>query len=81
MAYLAHHTRLDNGVTFALIETAGLDADGRTCIQSEAALGRLGGRPRPRQFDSDGMHSVTVRAALTDSASRPPVQESCRRPV
>ena len=46
VVYRAHDTRLDRDVAFALIKTAGLDADGRARIQREAAaLGRLGGHP------------------------------------
>ena len=46
VVYRAHDTRLDRDVAFALIKTAGLNADGRARIQREAAaLGRLGGHP------------------------------------
>ena len=37
VVYRAHDTRLDRDVAFALIKTAGLDADGRARIQREAA--------------------------------------------
>ena len=44
--YLAHDTRLDRDVAFALIKTEGLDANGRQRIQREAqAMGRLSGHP------------------------------------
>ena len=42
VVYRAHDTRLDRDVAFALIKTAGLDADGRARIQREAqAMARL----------------------------------------
>jgi serine/threonine protein kinase len=45
-AYLAHDTKLDRDVAFALIKTDGLDADGRVRIGREAqAMGRLGDHP------------------------------------
>ncbi|HEY8173410.1 MAG TPA: AAA family ATPase [Dehalococcoidia bacterium] len=41
--YLAHDTRLDRNVAFALIKTDGLDADGVVRVRREAqAMGRLG---------------------------------------
>jgi len=41
--YLAHDSRLDRDVAFAMIKTEGLDADGLTRVQREAqAMGRLG---------------------------------------
>ena len=44
--YLAHDTRLDRNVAFALIKTEGLDADGVVRIRREAqAMGRLGDHP------------------------------------
>ena len=44
--YLAHDTKLDRDIAFALIKTEGLDAAGRTRITHEAmAMGRLGGHP------------------------------------
>ena len=44
--YLAHDTRLDRDVAFAVIKTEGLDATGRQRIQREAqAMGRLSGHP------------------------------------
>ena len=44
--YLAHDTRLDRDVAFAVIKTEGLDANGRQRIQREAeAMGRLSGHP------------------------------------
>jgi hypothetical protein len=44
--YLAHDTRLDRDVAFALIKTEGLDAVGRERIEREAqAMGRLGAHP------------------------------------
>jgi tetratricopeptide (TPR) repeat protein len=44
--YLAHDTKLDRDIAFALIKTEGLDAAGRTRITHEAmSMGRLGGHP------------------------------------
>jgi hypothetical protein len=44
--YLAHDTRLNRDVAFAVIKTEGLDANGRQRIQREAeAMGRLSGHP------------------------------------
>src|SRR5438105_4032335 len=44
--YLAHDTKLDRDVAFALIKTDGLDAEGETRIRREAqAMGRLGDHP------------------------------------
>src|SRR5213596_2548785 len=44
--YLAHDTKLDRDVAFALIKTVGLDADGLARVQREAkAMGRLGDHP------------------------------------
>ena len=44
--YLAHDTRLDRDVAFALIKTDGLDAEGRERIEREAqAMGKLGTHP------------------------------------
>jgi tetratricopeptide (TPR) repeat protein len=44
--YLAHDTRLDRDVAFALIKTEGLDAGARERITREAqAMGRLGNHP------------------------------------
>ncbi len=44
--YLAHDTRLDRDVAFALIKTDGLDADGLVRVRREAqAMGRLGDHP------------------------------------
>jgi len=44
--YLAHDTKLDRDVAFALIKTDGLDADGLVRIRREAqAMGRLGDHP------------------------------------
>jgi hypothetical protein len=44
--YLAHDTRLDRDVAFALIKTEGLDAAARERITREAqAMGRLGNHP------------------------------------
>jgi class 3 adenylate cyclase/tetratricopeptide (TPR) repeat protein len=44
--YLAHDTRLDRDVAFALIKTEGLDADSVVRIRREAqAMGRLGDHP------------------------------------
>jgi class 3 adenylate cyclase len=41
--YLAHDTKLDRDVAFAVIKTEGLDADGLARVQREAqAMGRLG---------------------------------------
>jgi len=49
--YLAHDTRLDRDVAFALIKTEGLDADGVVRVRREAqAMGRLG----------DHAHIVTI---------------------
>jgi class 3 adenylate cyclase len=49
--YLAHDTRLDRDVAFALIKTEGLDADGIVRVRREAqAMGRLG----------DHAHIVTI---------------------
>jgi class 3 adenylate cyclase len=49
--YLAHDTRLDRDVAFALIKTDGLDADGLVRVRREAqAMGRLG----------DHAHIVTI---------------------
>ena len=49
--YLAHDTRLDRDVAFALIKTEGLDAEGLTRVRREAqAMGRL----------SDHPHIVTI---------------------
>ncbi len=44
--YLAHDTKLDRDVAFALIKTEGLDADGLVRVRREAqAMGRLGDHP------------------------------------
>jgi len=44
--YLAHDTKLDRDVAFALIKTDGLDAEGLARIKREAqAMGRLGDHP------------------------------------
>ncbi len=44
--YLAHDTKLDRDVAFAVIKTEGLDADGRSRVQREAqAMGKLGDHP------------------------------------
>ncbi len=44
--YLAHDTKLDRDVAFALIKTEGLDAEGLTRVRREAqAMGRLGDHP------------------------------------
>ncbi|NIU39834.1 hypothetical protein GWN65_07675, partial [Candidatus Bathyarchaeota archaeon] len=44
--YLAHDTRLDRDVAFALIKTEGLDAAGLARVRREAqAMGRLGDHP------------------------------------
>jgi class 3 adenylate cyclase len=44
--YLAHDTKLDSDVAFALIKTEGLDAEGLTRIRHEAqAMGRLRDHP------------------------------------
>jgi serine/threonine protein kinase/class 3 adenylate cyclase len=44
--YLAHDTKLDRDVAFAVIKTEGLDADGLARVQREAqAMGRLGDHP------------------------------------
>ena len=44
--YLAHDTKLDRDVAFALIKTDGLDADGLVRVRREAqAMGRLGAHP------------------------------------
>lgn len=44
--YLAHDTRLDREVAFALLKTDGLDQEGRARITREAqAMGRLGDHP------------------------------------
>ena len=44
--YLAHDTKLDSDVAFALIKTEGLDAEGLTRIRREAqAMGRLRDHP------------------------------------
>src|SRR6266545_6172274 len=41
--YLAHDTKLDRDVAFALIKTEGLDSDGLARVRREAqAMGRLG---------------------------------------
>ena len=49
--YLAHDTKLDRDVAFALIKTDGLDADGVVRVRREAqAMGRLG----------DHAHIVTI---------------------
>src|SRR5438067_1246042 len=49
--YLAHDTKLDRDVAFALIKTDGLDADGLVRVRREAqAMGRLG----------DHAHIVTI---------------------
>jgi class 3 adenylate cyclase/tetratricopeptide (TPR) repeat protein len=49
--YLAHDTKLDRDVAFALIKTDGLDADGLVRVRREAqAMGRLG----------DNAHIVTI---------------------
>jgi hypothetical protein len=45
--YLAHDTKLDRDVAFALIKTDGLDADGLVRVRREAqAMGRLGSQPQ-----------------------------------
>jgi len=45
--YLAHDTKLDRDVAFALIKTDGLDADGLARVRREAqAMGRLGDHPQ-----------------------------------
>jgi len=44
--YLAHDTKIDRDVAFALIKTTGLDASGRERISREArAMGKLGDNP------------------------------------
>jgi class 3 adenylate cyclase len=44
--YLAHDTRLDRDVAFALVKTEGLDADSVVRVRREAqAMGRLGDHP------------------------------------
>src|SRR4030095_7438391 len=44
--YLAHDTKLDRDVAFALIKTDGLNAEGEARIRREAqAMGRLGDHP------------------------------------
>ena len=44
--YLAHDSKLDRDVAFALIKTEGLDAEGETRIRREAqAMGKLGDHP------------------------------------
>ena len=44
--YLAHDSKLDRDVAFALIKTDGLDAEGQARIRREAqAMGRLGDHP------------------------------------
>src|SRR5262249_32572259 len=44
--YLAHDTKLDRDVAFALIKTEGLDEEGRLRLKREAqAMGRLGDHP------------------------------------
>jgi len=44
--FLAHDTRLDRDVAFALIKTEGLNAEGETRIRREAqAMGKLGDHP------------------------------------
>jgi hypothetical protein len=44
--YLAHDSRLERDVAFALIKTEGLDADGQTRVRREArAMGQLGEHP------------------------------------
>ena len=44
--YLAHDSKLDRDVAFALIKTDGLDADGLVRVRREAqAMGRLGDNP------------------------------------
>src|SRR5206468_8541105 len=44
--YLAHDTKLDRDVAFALIKTEGLEQEGLDRIQREAqAMGRLGDHP------------------------------------
>src|SRR5207302_2626339 len=44
--YLAHDTKLDRDVAFALIKTDGLDAEGEARIRREAqAMGKLGDHP------------------------------------
>ena len=44
--YLAHDTKLDRDVAFAVIKTEGLDADGVERVRREAqAMGRLGDHP------------------------------------
>jgi serine/threonine protein kinase len=49
--YVAHDTKLDREVAFALIKTEGLDADGIVRVRREAqAMGRLGDHP----------HTVTI---------------------
>src|ERR1700694_872863 len=59
--YLAHDTKLDRDVAFALIKTDGLDAEGMTRIRCEAqAMGRLGDHP----------HVVTVYD-IGDEAGQP----------
>jgi len=46
LAYLAHDTKLDRDVAFALIKTDGLDQEGLLRIKREAqAMGRLGDHP------------------------------------
>ena len=45
--YLAHDTKLDRDVAFALIKTEGLDSDGLARVRREAqAMGRLGDHPQ-----------------------------------
>src|SRR5207302_3381619 len=44
--FLAHDTKLDRDVAFALIKTEGLDDEGRLRLKREAqAMGRLGDHP------------------------------------
>ena len=60
--FLAHDTRLERDVAFALIKTQGLDATGRERITREAqAMGRLGAHP----------HIVTI-FEIGDEGGSPP---------
>jgi len=67
--YLAHDTRLDRDVAFAVIKTEGLDSLGHERIQREAqALGRLGGHP----------HIVTIFDVGEDDGAPTSFRNICR---
>src|SRR3989449_9264923 len=66
--YLAHDSKLDRDVAFAVIKTEGLDADGLARVQREAqAMGRLG----------DHQHIVTVFDTGEDTSTGSGRAEPC----